>query len=186
MSQSQRESRNDKQPTIHCLTYEITLKFFVLSRACDTDTIFLRTRIIQSKGDKNMLQHKKSTAIIAFGVLFIFTLSTAPVIAHGPGHDDNDNHCEHCEKKITKMDSDGDGKVSRREFMKFHGDKFDKHDLNNDRFLDADEIHYMMEDMHKQMREHMHDDDHKHDNNHGNGHSHDNDNHSHEHNHDHD
>ncbi|MBX3640636.1 MAG: hypothetical protein KF888_08990 [Nitrosomonas sp.] len=134
-----------------------------------------------------MLQQNKPILAVAIGALFIFALSAAPVIAHGPDHDDNHDQCKHCEKKIAKMDTDSDGKISRREFMKFHGDKFDKYDLNNDRFLDADEIHYMMEDMHK----HKRGDDHGHDD--GHGHSHDNDNdddddngheHSHSHNHD--
>ncbi len=133
-----------------------------------------------------MLQKNKSILTVAAGALFIFTLSAAPVIAHGPGHDDNhDNQdqCKHCEKKIAKMDTDGDGKISRREFMKFHGDKFDKHDLNKDRFLDADEIHYAMEDKHKKMHgdKHGHDDGHEH--SHDNG---DDNGHSHSHGHDHD
>ncbi len=132
-----------------------------------------------------MLQKNKSILTVAVGALFIFTFA-APVVAHGPGHDDGHDQCKHCEKKIAKMDTDGDGKISRVEFMKFHGDKFDKHDLNKDRFLDADEIHYMMEDMHKKMHggDHGHKDGadgHSHDNgeskddgdSHGHGHSHD-------------
>ena len=139
-----------------------------------------------------MLQKNKSILTVTVGALFIFTLSAAPVIAHGPGHDDNHDQCKHCEKKIAKMDTDGDGKISRREFMKFHGDKFDKHDLNNDRFLDADEIHYMMEDMHKKMHGDNHDHsgghEHSHDNDDDNGHehSHDDEEHGHNHSHSHD
>lgn len=129
-----------------------------------------------------MHQQNKSISVIAVSALFIFALNTSSVLAHGPGHDDDHEKCEHCEEKIAKMDDDGDGKISRREFMKFHGDKFDKYDLNNDRFLDADEVHYMMEDMHK----HMHDDEHEHahdgDGEHAHQHSHDEDK---EHDHDH-
>jgi len=137
-----------------------------------------------------MRQQNKKILAISIAAAFILALSTAPVIAHGPGHDDDHDHCKHCEEKMSKMDTDGDGKISRREFMKHHGDMFDKHDLNNDRFLDADEIHYMMEDMHK----HMHGDGHGH--GHGHGHNHDHEHnhgddekshsHSHSHSHDHD
>lgn len=132
------------------------------------------------------MQHQKNKAlIISISAAFMLALSASPVFAHGPGHDDDDHHhCKHCEEKIAKMDTDGDGKISRREFMKHHGDMFDKHDLNNDRFLDADEMHYMMEDMHK----HMHGDDHGHghDHEHSHEHSHGDDKETHSHGHDHD
>ena len=126
-----------------------------------------------------MFHQKKWISAVVVGASFIFALSAAPAIAHGPGHDDDHDHgqCKHCEEKMAKMDADGDGKISRREYMKHHGDMFDKHDLNNDRFLDADELHYMMEDMHKNMHEghHGHGE--------GHGHSHDDDDHNHEHSH---
>ncbi|MCB1937198.1 MAG: calcium-binding protein [Nitrosomonas sp.] len=125
------------------------------------------------------MQHQKNKAlVISISAAFILALSTSPVFAHGPGHDDDDHQCMHCEEKMAKMDTDGDGKISRREFMKHHGEMFDKHDLNNDRFLDADEIHYMMEDMHK----HMHGDGHGDGDGHGHGHKHE---HSHDHEHSH-
>ena len=128
-----------------------------------------------------MSDPKSRIFVLAVAVLFAAALSASPVIAHGPGHDDDNDHsqCEHCEEKIAKMDGDGDGKISRREFMKFHGEKFDKHDLNNDRFLDMDEIHWMMEDMHKHMKDSHHghgkdhDHGHGHDKEHGKGHDHD-------------
>lgn len=124
-----------------------------------------------------MQQQHKWISIFTVGISLILALGASPVVAHGPGHDDDHGHdsCKHCEKKIAKMDTDGDGQISRREFMQYHGKKFDKHDLNGDRFLDADEIHYMMEDMHKHMRKHKHkhDDGHEHEHDHGHDHGHD-------------
>ncbi|HNP27075.1 MAG TPA: hypothetical protein PKM20_10070, partial [Nitrosomonas sp.] len=79
-----------------------------------------------------MSYQTKIISVAAISVSFILALSAAPAVAHGPGHDDDDHgQCKHCEKKMSKMDADNDGKISRREFMKFHGEKFDKHDLNN-------------------------------------------------------
>ena len=118
-----------------------------------------------------MSHQKKWISVATISASFLFALSAAPVIAHGPGHDDDHGHdqCRHCEKKLSKMDTDKDGKISRREFMKFHGEKFDKHDLNDDRFLDMDEIHWMMEDMHKHMKGKDHGKDHGHGHGHGHG-----------------
>ena len=132
-----------------------------------------------------MQQQHKWISVFTVGISLIFALGASSVIAHGPGHDDDHGHdgCEHCEKKIAKMDTDGDGQISRREFMQYHGKKFDKYDLNDDRFLDADEIHYMMEDMHERMRKHMKK--HQHGDGHGHGHGH-GDEHKHGHDHEHD
>ena len=76
-----------------------------------------------------MLNQKKWIPVAAIGASLIFVLGSASVVAHGPGHDDDHDMCKHCEDKMSKMDTDGDGKISRREFMKHHGEKFDKHDF---------------------------------------------------------
>lgn len=48
---------------------------------------------------------------------------------------------------VKRMDSDGDGKVSKEEFMKAHKDesKFTALDANHDGFLDATEMKKMIE-----------------------------------------
>ncbi len=110
--------------------------------------------------------HKLKLTTLAIGTVSLMSLAT-PVFAH---------ECDHCNHMISKMDTNGDGQISRTEFMKHHGQKFDEHDHNNDRFLDAEELHHMMEQMHGEGHGHGHghddDSDHGH---HGddNGHGHD-------------
>ena len=62
--------------------------------------------------------------------------------------------------KMSKMDTNEDGKISRREFMKHKGAMFDKHDTNGDGFLEKDERRSMMKMHHG----------HKHGDKHGHGH----------------
>jgi len=113
-------------------------------------------------GEK-MFQKNKWVFALIVGITSFLMLNMSPVMAHSS---DQDGHsCKHCKSKLSKMDTDGDDKISRREFMKYHGELFNKHDLNKDRFLDMDEIHWMMEDMHKHMRKH-----HGHKESHGEGH----------------
>ena len=59
-------------------------------------------------------------------------------------------------KMMSKADADGDGKISRVEFMRHHGAMFDKHDANKDGFMDKEEMRGMMKPMPGQ-------DDHDHD-----------------------
>lgn len=130
---------------------------------------------------------QKWFSIAAAGVSMLLALSAASVSAHSPGLDDEQGLCPHCQHKMAEMDTDGDGKISRREFMKHQGQVFDKHDLDDDRFLDADEIHWMIEDMHAQMDKGEHDHEHHHEHGEGNGdkheHGHEDDHHGDEHGH---
>ena len=73
--------------------------------------------------------------------------------------DGSEHHMPHgkCCNMMSKADSDKDGKISKEEFLKHHEAKFEKKDLNNDGFIDKDE-------MHKMMKKHMH--------GHGHGHDH--------------
>ncbi len=50
-----------------------------------------------------------------------------------------------CGNMMSKIDSDEDGKISKKEFLKYHEEKFKKKDLNNDGFIDEDEMQKMME-----------------------------------------
>ncbi len=115
------------------------------------------------------MRHQRKLIAIAVGSAFLISLGTAPALAH---------ECKHCDHMISKMDTDEDGKISRTEFMRHHGQMFDKHDSNGDRFLDAGELHDKMEKMHG----------HKHggDGGHDHGHGHDDDDHGHGHGHGHD
>jgi EF hand domain-containing protein len=102
--------------------------------------------------------HKRKLITIAIGTAFLMSFGAAPVLAH---------ECKHCEHMMSKMDADEDGKISRTEYMRHHGEMFDKHDSNGDRFLDADELHSKMEHMHGHKHDHGDDD---HDHGHGHGH----------------
>lgn len=81
---------------------------------------------------------------------------------HGEHHGEmksNDGHKSHSKcNKMSKMDVDNDGKISLKEFMHHHREKFDKKDINNDLFIDEDEMAEMMK--------HKHSDDHKHEQKH--------------------
>ena len=78
--------------------------------------------------------------------------------AHGKHHADDDNkHHGKC-SMMSNLDTDKDGKISKREFIKHHKAKFDKKDLNNDGFIDKEEMRAMMK-KHK----HGHGHDHGHD-----------------------
>ncbi len=65
------------------------------------------------------------------------------------GHEHQGHQCDH---KMSTVDADKDGKISREEFIKHHELIFDKKDTNKDGFLDESEMHHMMG--HKHMHEH--------------------------------
>lgn len=64
---------------------------------------------------------------------------------------------------MEKIDTDGDGQVSKAEFMAMHTERFEKMDANSDGVLSKDEMkagHEKMRDkmkdkMHKMKKEHM-------------------------------
>lgn len=60
------------------------------------------------------------------------------------GHSGKEDHGK-CGNMMSKIDSDEDGKISKEEFIKYHEEKFKKKDLNNDGFIDEDEMQKMME-----------------------------------------
>ncbi len=55
---------------------------------------------------------------------------------------------QHKHSKMSGVDLDGDGKISKEEFFKHHETMFDKKDLNNDGFIDKDEMRKMMKKKH--------------------------------------
>lgn len=54
-----------------------------------------------------------------------------------------DHHGKHC--KIKKMDTDGDGSVSKEEFMSYSETKFKHKDKNGDGILSNDELKHHSE-----------------------------------------
>lgn len=56
-------------------------------------------------------------------------------------------------KMFKKMDTDGDGEISRMEFMQAHGKMFMKMDKNDDGMLEPDEIKQMKKEKMKKKRE---------------------------------
>ncbi len=83
---------------------------------------------------------------------------------HGEHHGEMkscDGHKSHSKcNMMSKMDVDNDGKISLKEFMHHHRKMFDKKDINNDHFIDEDEMAKMMKHMHGHVdkREHKQDD----------------------------
>ncbi len=108
------------------------------------------------------MRYKKKLITIAVGTAFLMSFGTS-TFAH---------ECKHCEHMMSKMDADGDGQISRTEFMRHHGEMFDKNDSNDDRFLDAGEVHDMMEKMHAEKQDNGHDHNHGDNDDHGHGHGH--------------
>lgn len=115
--------------------------------------------------------HKKNLVSISVGTVFLLTVSAPTAFAadaaqesdhqhqggqaagHSHGDTKSGNQHEHqghqCEHKMSSVDTDKDGKISKAEFMKHHEAMFDKKDTNKDGFLDDTERHRMMEHMHK-------------------------------------
>jgi len=108
------------------------------------------------------MSNKRKTIATITILLFTATFGATTTIAadnthaeHQHGHDGGKHHMSHGKcNMMSKADSDKDGKISKEEFLKHHEAKFDKKDLNNDGFIDEDEMHKMME---KHMHGHGHD-----------------------------
>lgn len=75
----------------------------------------------------------------------------SPHGSHGAqeGHEDMKSDKKgHKHSKMSDVDLDGDGKISKDEFVKHHETMFDKKDLNNDGYIDEDEMRKMMKKKH--------------------------------------
>ncbi|PTQ86109.1 EF-hand domain-containing protein [Nitrosomonas ureae] len=119
---------------------------------------------------------KRNLLSIAIGTAFLVTQFVTPAIAadttQGSNHQhQSGQHSEHnshsntksegqhdhghkCEHKMSSVDTNNDGKISKEEFMKHHEAMFDKKDTNKDGFLDETERRSMKEKMHKHMHDH--------------------------------
>ncbi|MBP6366644.1 MAG: EF-hand domain-containing protein [Nitrosomonas sp.] len=110
--------------------------------------------------------HKRHLISVAIGAIFLLTLGATSVSAADAAKDDghqhqsgqaaghgekkSDNHHGHqCHDKMSAVDLNKDGKISKEEFMKHHEAMFDKKDANKDGFVDESEMHKMMDHMHK-------------------------------------
>lgn len=123
--------------------------------------------------------YKKNVISIAAGTIFLFTFGAASVSAsdvakenshqhqsgQAAGHSDKksgDHHGHQCHQKMSSVDLNKDGKISKEEFMKHHEGMFDKKDTNKDGFLDETEMHGMMDHMHKHQQDQRKDGEHVH------------------------
>ena len=92
----------------------------------------------------NLMPLSAATADNPFGYS---QLTGGYLIADHAGGSNPEGKCGQGKCGVKRMDTDGDGKVSKDEFMKVHKDesKFAALDTNHDGFLDADEIKKMNE-----------------------------------------
>lgn len=61
---------------------------------------------------------------------------------------------EHRGKMMEKIDTDGDGKVSKAEFTASHEERFTKTDTDQDGFLSSEEMKAAWEQMHEKRKAH--------------------------------
>lgn len=90
-------------------------------------------------------------------------LTVSPVMAEDHG-DHRDGHHKGHDKGawMQKIDSDGDGKISKSEFINSHEERFGKMDTNGDGYLERGEMKAHKKKMHEKIRERVKDrDDHK-------------------------
>lgn len=91
-----------------------------------------------------MITYKRKTNFIIASVIFIAALSFASI---------SNATSENSERNgPSVMQKDMDGKVSQKEFMQHHKWMFEQNDINQDDYLDADEmrdLHKMVKEMHK-------------------------------------
>ncbi len=91
-----------------------------------------------------MTTYKSKTDFIIASVIFIVILSFAS-ISNATSENSEGNG-------PSVMQKDKDGKVSQKEFMQHHKWMFEQNDINQDGYLDADEmkdLHKMAKEMHK-------------------------------------
>lgn len=105
---------------------------------------------------------------LASSAVFAVESEKAPTPPKSQEHKHSDGHHKQCSQKMSMVDLDKDGKVSKEEFTKHHEKMFDKIDTNKDGFLDESEMHHMMDRMHgkcksKHGHQHHGSDGHKHD-----------------------
>lgn len=80
-------------------------------------------------------------------------LSGAPALADHHGDMKKMKDRSHGSYMIEKMDADGDGAVSRSEFMDAHSKKFDKWDADGDGSITKDEVEARKAGMKEKMKE---------------------------------
>lgn len=88
---------------------------------------------------------------------------------HGHAKLSGSSHHDQCSQRMSMVDLNKDGKVSKDEFMKHHEDMFAVMDTNKDGFLDESEMHHMMDQMHSKQGSSGHG--HHHDSGHSHSHS---------------
>ena len=77
----------------------------------------------------------KKLFLAAVAVSALSIASTAVIAGNHDGHDHG-----HKGKMMEKVDTDGDGKISKAEFMAKHESKFMKMDVDGDGFVSKDEM----------------------------------------------
>ncbi|CAB1274190.1 EF-hand domain-containing protein [Candidatus Nitrosacidococcus tergens] len=100
----------------------------------------------------------KITSIKMLRNLFIFggALSLIFSISAFADSDKESRHEKHMEKMFSKMDTDGDGKISKQEAQAAATARFDKVDANKDGYVTKDEAAAAAKEMKKK---HQHSDD---------------------------
>lgn len=89
--------------------------------------------------------------------LLVAALFTSPLFAQEKGKHDSE---EHHKQWASELDADGDGKISKEEYLKAAEERFNKMDKGGDGFIDAEDQQSMkekmkerMEKMHEKMKE---------------------------------
>jgi Ca2+-binding EF-hand superfamily protein len=92
---------------------------------------------------------KTKTLMIAALVASVATatLAAKTVFAEGGGHDGK--RSEMMEKRMKAADTNGDGTISKAEFVKQAEERFEKIDANNDGGITKEEMEAMREKFHK-------------------------------------
>ena len=83
----------------------------------------------------------------------VAVMMTAPAAMAGEHGKMEFGKGEHHAKMMEKVDTDGDGKVSREEFINSHAARFDKMDTDGDGFLSEEEMKAARDAKHEKMKE---------------------------------